>query len=69
MTNEPCKPDTDAQDPDSGYPKTVNDYLHLLSCYWADMLDPDDVPDDEVFVAWERQSRPVIEQIAKEGFK
>lgn len=60
---EPCRPDTDAQDPDSGYPKTVNDYLSLLSCYWADTLDPCDVPDDVYFATWEHQARPLIERL------
>ena len=66
---ECCTPDTDAQDPDSGYPKTVDDYLHLLSSYWADVLDDADMPDDIYFATWEHQARPLIERLAKEGLK
>lgn len=58
----PCRPDTDAQT-DPAYPETVNDVLHLLSCYWGDFL-PDDVElSDEYYAAWERQARPVIERL------
>ena len=58
----PCRPDTDAQT-DPAYPATVNDVLHLLSCYIADFL-PDAVElGYEYYAAWERQARPVIERI------
>jgi hypothetical protein len=61
---EPCRPDADAQT-DPSYPATVNDVLHLLSCYIADFLPDDMVPGDEYYAAWERQARPVIERIMK----
>ena len=59
---EPCRLDTDPQT-DSGYPKTVNDYLSLLGAYIADVMPDDAVPDDEYFGAWERLARPVIERL------
>jgi hypothetical protein len=61
---QPCRPDTDAQT-DPAYPATVNDVLHLLSCYIADFLPDDVILSDEYFSAWERQARPVIERIMK----
>jgi hypothetical protein len=59
----PFRPDTDAQT-DASYPATVNDVLHLLSCYIMDFLNMDDVEvGDEYIAAWERQARPVIERL------
>ena len=58
----PCRPDTDALT-DASYPATVNDVLHLLSCYMADFLPDSVVVGDEYFAIWERQARPVIERL------
>ena len=45
------------------YPRTVDEYLHLLSCFWADQLPADGVNDEHTFGRWERQARPVIESL------
>lgn len=47
-------------------PTTANDYLFLLSCYWADACkSADAVPDDDVFTRWELLARPIVEQLAE----
>lgn len=68
MTDLPPKPqltepDTDAQDPHSGYPKTTNDIIHLLSCYIDDYLPADVQLPDAFYIAWERQSAKVIDRL------
>jgi len=64
-TTDLAKPDTDSQDPASGYPKTVNDYLHLFSCYWADVMETE--LSDPYFATWESMARPLIERLTREN--
>ncbi len=64
------QPDNDPQDPKSGYPSTVNDYLSLLAGYLTDAVPDENVGDDK-FWAWhdefERRwtgwARPLVAEI------
>lgn len=62
---KPTSFDTDLQQPGSQL-ATVNDYLALLSCYIADYMPGDAVPDDEYFGAWERAARPILQRLFDE---